>query len=331
VLCVRDMAAKMCARHAADEHSPRAIFCRWAGRGGAGMLMSRVPEEWIQAFKTPLPLKRLGFSKVAQLLGAMPQLKVVTNGPSCMVYLASAETGDGVAGGQAAAAGQGAMLWACDAVVRSEAADRAMRSIVLRPEEFGRGRDLPADRLAEIDAACAEHAMTRYQALSLRRQLIRAEHGMQRVNQSPLMGDAHGQQTYAHLFERAVEKYLRQHDVHFVSEQQQKAEMERGIRGRGPTPDFLFPTPATINDKKVYWLDCKVFYGTSLLAGNKKLPVGRLPDIARKYSVLFGPGGFVFGQSFNTHLQTLLGHSVTLLDASPLDLSEMEEWQDQQA
>jgi hypothetical protein len=91
---------------AAGEHSPRANFCRRAGRGGAGMLMSRVPEEWIQAFKTPLPLKRLGFSKVAQLLGAMPQLKVVTNGPSCMVYLASAETGDGVA----AAGGQGAAL-----------------------------------------------------------------------------------------------------------------------------------------------------------------------------------------------------------------------------
>ena len=176
------------------------------------------------------------------------------------------------------------ITWACDAVVRGEIVDLAMESIVLRPGEFGRGRDLPADRLAEIDAACAHHAITRHQALSLRRQLLRAKRGNQRVNQSPLMGDAQGQQTYAHMFEQAVEKYLHAHNVQFVSEQQQKAEMKGGLRQRGPTPDFLFLTPVIINDKKVCWLDCKVFYGTRLLAPNKKLPVGKLDETASKYS-----------------------------------------------
>ena len=222
------------------------------------------------------------------------------------------------------------ITWVCDAVVRGETVDLAMESIVLRPGEFGRGRDLPADRLAEIDAACAQHAITRHQALSLRRQLLRVKHGNQRVNQSSLMGDAQGQQTYAHMFERAVEKYLHAHNVHFISEQQQIAEMKGGLRQRGPTPDFLFLTPVIINDKKVCWLDCKVFYGTRLLAPKKKLPVGKLDETASKYSACFGPGGFVFGQSFNTDLQTFLGPSVTLLDASPLDLSEMQTWQDDQ-
>lgn len=52
------------------------------------MVVSRIPEEWMKEFKTPLPLKRLGFSKVAQLLHAIPHVaKVVTHGSSCVVYL----------------------------------------------------------------------------------------------------------------------------------------------------------------------------------------------------------------------------------------------------
>jgi len=96
----------------------------------------------------------------------------------------------------------------CDAVVSGETVDRAISSVLLRPEEFGRGLDLPAGRLAEIDAACAQLSMTRHQALGLRRQIMRATHGMQRVHQSTLIGDAKGQQTYAHLVEQAVKKYL---------------------------------------------------------------------------------------------------------------------------
>lgn len=60
-----------------------------AGKGAAGMLVSRIPEEWVARYQCPLPMKRLGFSKVAQLLHAMPHaVKVVTQGSSCMVYMA---------------------------------------------------------------------------------------------------------------------------------------------------------------------------------------------------------------------------------------------------
>ena len=51
------------------------------------MLVSRVPEEWMEHFRCPLPLKRLGFKKVANLLEAIPHVaKVVKNGTSCVVY-----------------------------------------------------------------------------------------------------------------------------------------------------------------------------------------------------------------------------------------------------
>lgn len=98
-----------------------------------------------------------------------------------------------------------------------------------------------------------------------------------------------------------------------------------------PTPDIPFKSPTTINGKKVCWLNFKTYYGTSLLATNKEIPVGKLADVAVKYSAHFGPGGFVFGQGFNADLQIFLGPSVILLDSAPLDLSEMKAWQDQQA
>jgi len=69
-----------------------------------------------------------------------------------------------------------------------------------------------------------------------------------------------------------------------------------------------------------------MFNGISLLARNNKLPV-RLTQTAGKYSAHFGPAGFVV----NSDLQTIVGSAVTLLDTSPLHLSEMQVWQDQPA
>jgi hypothetical protein len=44
-----------------------------------GVQVSRIPEAWLARFGTPLPLKQLGFSKVAQLAHAVPHVvRVVT-------------------------------------------------------------------------------------------------------------------------------------------------------------------------------------------------------------------------------------------------------------
>ena len=56
-------------------------------KGAGGMQVARIPEEWAEAHGYPLPLKRLGFSKVAQMLHALPHIAhVVTSGSSCVVF-----------------------------------------------------------------------------------------------------------------------------------------------------------------------------------------------------------------------------------------------------
>ena len=130
--------------------------------------------------------------------------------------------------------------WPCDSIVSDVSVDQALSGIVLRPGEFGRGRDLPQHRRTEIDAACAQYKMSQYQALSLRRQLQRAQpNGMQKVAYSPAMGDAQGQQSYANLFEHAVEKYLQVQGVPFLSQQEQLIN-NKAAKQKLPTPDILF-------------------------------------------------------------------------------------------
>jgi hypothetical protein len=141
--------------------------------------------------------------------------------------------------------------WPCHFSVSDVSVDQALSGIVLRPGEFGRGRDLPQDRLAEIDAACAQYKMSRHQALSLRRQLLRAQpNGMQKVNYSPAMGDAQGQREYANLFERAVEKYLQVQGVPFLSQQKQLI-INKAAKHNLPTPDILFTRyKNVVNDRE---------------------------------------------------------------------------------
>ena len=73
--------------------APITVHILCAGKS-AGLVVSLIPELWLKEFKCPLPLKRLGFSKVAQMLHAMPHVaKVVTQGSSCMVYPAGDAAG----------------------------------------------------------------------------------------------------------------------------------------------------------------------------------------------------------------------------------------------
>ena len=106
--------------------------------------------------------------------------------------------------------------------------------------------------LMEIDAACAQYKMTRHQALSLRRQLQRAQpNGMQRVEQGP-MGSKQGQRSYAQLFEVAVEKYLRSQGVPFLSQNEQLI-INKAAKPRRhlPTPDILFTRYSKQREKKI--------------------------------------------------------------------------------
>lgn len=214
--------------------------------------------------------------------------------------------------------------WPCLEIVRGGVgAERAMAAVVCRPGETGRGRDLSAARLAEIDVACAQHGMNRYQALSLRRQLMRAS-SRGRTD----LGGQGGQATSARLFEIAVETFLCKSGVPFLMPAQQRQKAQRGPNGRLPvTPDILFTHPTKINGREVRWLDSKLFYGNVLLFHKKSLAMGKVMTTAERYVQLMGPGAFVFGQSFNADLPAafanLLEH-VVLLDATPVDTSELD-------
>lgn len=233
------------------------------------------------------------------------------------------------------------IAWPCSNIVRSVHVENALKPIVLRPGEFGRGRDLPPYRLQQIETACVKHGMTHFQALSMRRQLLRAQPGgMVRVNRSSAMGSAQGQQHVAQLFESAVAAFLHSQGLLFRTGTELQAEAcaaRYSSTSATPfpaaatcTPDILFSVPTTINGSSVAWLDCKLFYGCYLLSSYKQLPVGKLRGQAERYNARFGSGGFVFGQGFCADLARVVPAGVVLLDATPIDMTQVTEYQNSQ-
>ena len=219
-------------------------------------------------------------------------------------------------------------------VVASRKSEEALCQVLHRSGEWGRGRDLPQHRLDEISQACDQYGMTLYQALSLRRSLLRSfPGGMRRVTHSSSMGSAQGQRHIASLFEDALLSFLREAtlgrgDV-VRTERDLVAEMRAGIRPRGPTPDILFLKPVTNNGHSVKWMDAKLFYASAKLADNKNIPNGKLESMARRYNNHFGgPGAFVFGQGFYCADLTRKIPGALLLDATPLDMSAVNAYQD---
>ncbi len=100
--------------------------------------------------------------------------------------------------------------WPCEKIVPNEKCERRVIQTLHRRGEWGRGRDLPHDRLGEIQAACNENNMTLHQALSMRRTMLRSfPYGMKRMSQSKAMGSSVGQQEISRLLEEALSEYLK--------------------------------------------------------------------------------------------------------------------------
>ncbi len=227
--------------------------------------------------------------------------------------------------------------WPCDKVVPSKRCESRVIQVLHRNGEGGRGRDLPKKRLEEIQAVCDANSMTLYQGLSLRRTLLRSfKNGMRYVTHSGAMGSSTGQQEIAALLEKAIESFITSSleieakDGIFVSESELRAEMKRGERPRGPTPDILFLRPVSINGHLVKWIDAKMYYASASFANHKKLPNGKLKNIAQRYNDFYGGrGAFVFGQGFCASLQDTVNNAL-LLDSTPLDMTEVNAFQDRQ-
>ena len=199
----------------------------------------------------------------------------------------------------------------------------AMRSIlVLNRNESGRGRDLSPTRRAFIESEGKLRGFTIQGAMSLRRQLIR-EIAPKTFFTSRKMGDPQGATEHAAKFEMRVAEYLKEQGVQFMPEKQLKDNKY------SLTPDFVLLGHVKINGTPVSWIDCKTFYGTSMLAETKNslLPVTKLGKQAARYNAAFGNGAFVFLCGFSKDLlkSADLPANLVLLDATPIDAADLLE------
>jgi hypothetical protein len=191
------------------------------------------------------------------------------------------------------------------------------RVLVLSKTESGRGRDLPLERTTAIASEGAKFGFTISGAMSLRRQLIR-QLAPRSFFKSRNMGSNEGAREHAEQFEIRVAKFLEAQGVKFMSEK------ELRDSGHSSTPDFLLLGPVEINGTSVSWIDCKTFYGSSMLARSKdkQLPVTKLGSQAARYNTSFGNGAFVFLCGFSADLREFasLPPDLVLLDATPIDV-----------
>lgn len=198
----------------------------------------------------------------------------------------------------------------------------ALRPILVTSDmEHSRGRDLPAARLARIEAAGGAAGLDLRGCLSLRRLLIREAVGSAAFYEAERgMGDAAAAKAHAKAFEGILLEFLRGAGASC------RDEAALAATGSALTPDVLCEPPVLINGKRVAWLDCKTFYGAACLArAGGESPVAKLERQARRYCSAFGPGAFVFlsGFSADLHSEAGLSEDVLCLDASPLNKAKL--------
>jgi hypothetical protein len=195
------------------------------------------------------------------------------------------------------------------------------RFLILNQNEKGRGTDLPTARRDLIAEEGRNRGFTIQGAMSLRRQFIRELAGKRFFDRE--MGSEQGAQEHALDFEALTADYLTTQGISFVTERQL---LDHGVRS---TPDFVLVEKITINGKPVAWIDCKTFYGSSLLVQSKKgrdLPIQKLRSQAMRYIAEYGNGAFLFLSGFSKdfcRLGNLPEDKMLMLDATPLEISTL--------
>jgi len=186
-----------------------------------------------------------------------------------------------------AASLQRSLSWALKPRMPSKEDEMSIASVLVKSaQEAGRGIDLPDARKEEITVAAEQFGFLLSGAMSFRRQLIRqALKSDSRYWSSTMqMGNPADANKYAAMFEELVAVFLRSAGIEFVTEQTLK-------RARSPnTPDFYVPAGCVINDRLVYWIDCKTYYGAATIARDSSQPVGKLRATSLRYTLQFGPG-----------------------------------------
>lgn len=92
----------------------------------------------------------------------------------------------------------------------------------------------------------------------------------------------------------------------------------------GYYPDILFLHDVHINGRIIRWIECKAYYASALLQTDRvyrKLPVNKIQTQLDRFTKLYGPGAILFSGGFHSNINI---SDVLILDATPLDMSEME-------
>jgi hypothetical protein len=208
---------------------------------------------------------------------------------------------------------------------------------LLRWKEKERGMIKSAgNRYEEIAREC-QHVMQLSQALSLRRQHIQHMNPGQRMTALGLGKEKDIRQSAA-IFETGVRFYLKQCNIAFLTEKQQRERLPRGQLSVA-TPDFMLVEPTLLSttmpaqagqhpetsEYVIHWVEAKMFYGASTIARDSKSAVGTLMATAEKYCKQYGTGAMVFMYGCGKELaEWLLQLGVVALDAHPVDLRHVK-------
>ena len=190
-------------------------------------------------------------------------------------------------------------------------AEKELKSVLLRKGEDCRGIELPEERVAEIRKECQNVGMEIEQAMSLRRHYKKLEAYRQHGFMIPVdqigIGTEAKQKQHADKIEAAMAFTLDTLKIPYTRNQPPN---------RGP--DFMLHGHVYINDREVKWIEVKSFYACASLT-SRKLGVGRVPDIAKRYQNEYGPGCIAFSCGFHQAFANSLhakASDVTLLDCS---------------
>ena len=121
----------------------------------------------------------------------------------------------------------------------------------------------------------------------------------------------------ADVFETILADWFEEQGVRLRRQPELVKEQSIEIGGPKLTPDILFLDHVEINGQPVAWIDAKHFYGADVGFQRKKMSKQMM-----RYINEWGSGAIVFRHGFSENLYMA---GVTMLDASPLDLSELQE------
>lgn len=207
------------------------------------------------------------------------------------------------------------IYWKVNPVSANE--QKLFYKLIRKGEYQTRGLNLPSNRQNEIENAARSIGMDLYQALSLRRQILRWKY---RQHSETLVNHPE-QAKYAKSFESLIFDFLvnvkKVNASNILTEENLKdAKMKL-------TPDIVFKTRISINGRLVHWIDCKAYFASIMILKDAKCnnaPVNKVAKQIARYNTEYGSGAVVFLRGFHIGIANEWKNCL-LLDCTEVDIS----------